>query len=143
MVSGRFDALARAVGITGRRAVLGGLLAGLVVLVRGDVTEAARRNRRTRRLRRRIKRLRRRGGSGSNPPPGANSCAGTNGCGDSFCQVNGVQCFCRIDAESKDVFCGGTVFDVLNCDECGPPDTCVDLSACGGQGAVGCAAPCG
>jgi hypothetical protein len=41
------------------------------------------------------------------------------------------------------IFCGGLVYDVLNCGQCGANATCVDHSACGGQGAVGCAVPCG
>ncbi|MGH2616604.1 MAG: hypothetical protein ACRDJC_15300, partial [Thermomicrobiales bacterium] len=49
-------------------------------------------------------------------------------------------CFCRIAQETGDVFCGGSAFAVLNCEQCNVNEVCVDLSACGGG--PGCVVPC-
>lgn len=84
------------------------------------------------------------------PPEGAQlaadarsgTCAGTNGCGGTQCPNSSPGCFCRVDAQTSAYLCAGAAYDGLNCEQCGPTETCVDLSACGGAGAVGCAVTC-
>lgn len=145
MDSKTFDALIRMAGLKrSRRAALVAVLAGAIGLGRIQDAEASRRERKhRRRTKRRIQRLRRKVRTRPVQDLGATTCAGTNGCGDMQCQVGGATCFCRINAETSATFCGGSAYDVLNCSQCGANTTCVNLSACGGAGAVGCAAVCG
>lgn len=147
MDSNRFDALARSLGAAGsRRSALAGIVAAGASLATFGNSDASRRDRRhRRRSKRRLKHLRRKVRNQPSPPqdPGASTCTGSNGCDDRQCQVNGVTCFCRINAATSEYFCGGSVSDALNCGQCGGGTVCVDLSACSGAGAVGCAVTCG
>ena len=142
-----FDALTRTASQPGsRRAALITMLGGLLGLTSSAAAADRRDRKHRRRTKRRIKRLRRK--TRNQPPPpgrglGTTTCAGTNGCGDMQCQAGGATCFCRINAQTGETFCGGSAYDVLNCSQCGANTICVNLSACGGAGAVGCAAICG
>lgn len=139
-----FDAMARAAFATGsRRAALLSLFAGvfgLASLVDGEAAGSDRRHRR--RTRRRLKRVRRKLRRNQTGLPGTSTCEGADGCFYPRCSNNGVACYCHINAQTLEPFCGGAVFDALDCGECTGQTTCVSIAEeCGGGFA--CASPCG
>jgi hypothetical protein len=138
-----FDALTRALAGVSRRSALALTAAAVSALVSGQETEAnKRRNRKfRRRMKRRHRRLRRKVRN-TQPEDAQQTCASSNGCDGIQCPGSGLGCYCRISAKTGAIICAGGADIVLNCEQCEPTQVCVDLSACGGAGAVGCAVPC-
>jgi hypothetical protein len=139
----RFDALSRAIDRVTRRVslALGVIVASGSLLVAESEANGRRDRKFRRRTKRRHKRLRRKLRN-SQQAPGTGTCVGSNGCDGTQCPNSSPGCFCRVEAGTGAYICAGAAYDVLNCEQCGPTETCVNLSACGGAGAVGCAVKC-
>ena len=142
MDADHFDALSRAVARITRRASIALGFAAAVGFAAVDETGASRRDRKfRRRMKRRHRRFRRRVRN-STPETGVQTCAGSNGCGDLQCPNSSPGCLCRIESGTGASICAGPANDVLTCDQCEPTQVCINLSACGGAGAVACAVKC-
>lgn len=143
MDADRFDAFSRAIGRVTRRASLAlGVVAVSGTVLAGESEANSRRDRKfRRRTKRRHKRLRRKLRN-SPQAPGGGTCEGSNGCDGTQCPNSSPGCFCRVESGTGAYICAGSSYDVLNCGQCEPTEVCVNLSACGGTGAVGCAVKC-
>jgi hypothetical protein len=137
-----FDALTRAFAGISRRSALAATAAAIAGLVSGQGADAGRRDRKfRRRMKRRHRRLKRQVRN-IQPADAQQTCASSNGCDGILCPSGGSGCYCRISASTGESICAGGAYLVLHCANCLPTEVCVDLSACGGAGAVGCAVPC-
>ncbi len=143
MDADRFDALSRAIGQVTRRTSLAlGVVIASGSVIAGESDANRRRDRKfRRRTKRRHKHLRRKLRN-SQPAPGAASCAASNGCDGAQCPNSNPGCYCRVESGTGAYICAGAAYDVLTCGQCEATEVCVNLSACGGAGAVGCALKC-
>lgn len=144
MDADRFDALSRAIGrVTRRTSLIVGAVVASGAVCAGETGANQRRDRKfRRRTKRRHQRLRRKLRN-SQPAPGAGTCTASNGCDGTLCpNSSSPGCYCRIESGTGAFICAGAAYDVLTCDQCEATEVCVNLSACGGAGAVGCALKC-